>query len=96
MNSRSWLFALALVLAGGCASTRIGTPFATDPLRELKIGYDQKEDVVRKMGRPQRSFVDSQGHEVFTYLWADGKGHGQKCVIAFNDNNVVYLIEVAP
>ena len=88
------LFAGTLV--AGCGSAKIGRPFKIDPRRELKVGHDQKADVERKMGRPYRRFVDSKGHEVFTYVWADGKGRGQKCLIAFNENNVIYLVEVAP
>ena len=75
---------------------RIGARFPIDPQKELKVGHDQKADVVRKMGQPYRKFIDSQGHEVFTYVWANGRGGGQKCVIAFNQNDVVYLVEVAP
>ena len=67
-----------------------------DPLSEIKIGHDQKQDVLRKMGPPYRAFVDSRGHEVLTYVWANGKGAGRKYLIALNENDVVYLIEVAP
>ena len=79
-----------------CASPQIGRPFPIDPVRELKIGYDEKTDVLLEMGQPYRVFVDSQGHEVFVYVWADGRGGGQKCLIAFNENDVVYLVEMAP
>ena len=79
-----------------CASPQIGRPFPIDPVRELKIGYDEKTDVLLEMGQPYRTFVDSQGHEVFVYVWADGRGGGQKCLIAFNENDVVYLVEMAP
>ena len=92
--------AVAVLLLGfvgvGCGSARLGSKFKIDPKRELKVGHDQKADVIRKMGQPYRKFVDSKGHEVFTYVWASGTGAGQKCVIAFNKNNVVYLVEVAP
>ncbi len=87
---------LAATLLAGCGSVSIGRRFPINPVAELKVGHDQKQDVIRKMGQPYRRFVDSQGHEVFTYVWADGNGAGQKCVIAFNKNNVVYLVEVAP
>ena len=83
-------------LSNSCMSLRLGHRFAIDPRGELKIGHDQKTDVLRKMGQPYRRFVDTQGHEVFTYVWADGYGNGQKAVIAFNENNVIYLIEVSP
>jgi hypothetical protein len=79
-----------------CTPLWLGRRFPIDPQAELKVGHDQKSDVLRKMGRPYRSFVDSEGREVFTYLWADGEGNGQKAVIAFNKNNVIYLIEVSP
>ena len=36
------------------------------------------------------------GDDAFTYLWADGEGNGEKAVIAFNKNEVIYLIEVSP
>jgi hypothetical protein len=86
---------LAAVSAVACAGPQIGRPFPIDPVRELKLGYDEKADVLREMGQPYRSFVDSQGHEVFVYVWADGRGGGQKCLIAFNENDVVYLVELA-
>ncbi len=79
-----------------CGPLGLGARFPVNPQTDLKIGHDQKSDVLRKMGRPYRSFVDSDGREVFTYLWADGRGNGEKAVIAFNKNNVIYLIEVSP
>ena len=90
------LLATAFAATTACGAIRIGARFPIDPKTELKVGHDQKTDVVRKMGQPYRSFVDSQGHEIYTYVWADGQGAGQKCVIAFNANDVVYLVEVAP
>jgi hypothetical protein len=87
---------LLACLALACSSFRLGRRLKADPQTELKIGHDQKADVERKLGRPFRSFVDSEGREVYTYLWADGEGHGQKVLIAFNKNDVVYLIEVSP
>ena len=91
------LIAVALVCGSlACTPIRLGRRFQVDPQTALKVGHDQKSDVLRKMGRPYRSFVDSEGREVFTYLWADGRGSGQKAVIAFNKNNVIYLIEVSP
>ncbi len=61
-----------------------------------RFAHDRKADVVRKMGEPYRRFVDSAGHEVFTYVYADGGGGGSKAIIAFNKNEVVYLVEVVP
>jgi hypothetical protein len=95
-NAFGLLARLAAVAVMACANPQIGRPFPIDPLRELKVGYDEKADVLREMGQPYRSFVDSQGHEVFVYVWADGRGGGQKCLIAFNENDVVYLVELAP
>ena len=97
MRRISQLFLLLLLVASfACASAAIGRKFSADPRAELKVGHDQKTDVLRKMGQPYRRFVDSKGHEVFTYVWADGKGGGQKAIIAFNENDVVYLVEVTP
>ena len=87
---------LLVLFLAACGTARIGRPLAIDPRRELKIGHDHKDDVLRKMGQPHRSFVDDNGHEVFAYVWADGRGGGQKVLIAFNENGVVYLVEVAP
>ena len=89
------LFALAVTVLA-CTNLRLGRRFPIDPRSELKIGHDQKTDVLRKMGQPYRRFVDSEGREVFSYVWADGEGQGQKAIIAFNNNDVVYLVEVAP
>ena len=96
---RRVLLLIVVVLVCGsvaCGPLWLGARFPVNPQTDLKIGHDQKSDVLRKMGRPYRKFVDSEGREVFTYLWADGKGNGQKALIAFNKNNVVYLIEVSP
>ncbi len=90
------VFLLVMVLVSSCGSARIGRKFTIDPRGELKVGHDRKSDVLRKMGQPYRKFVDSDGREVFTYVWADGKGGGEKCTIAFNKNGMVYLVEVSP
>ena len=87
------LTALALT---GCAPLVLGRPFLVDPSKEIKIGHDVKADVLRKMGDPYRRSVDSEGHEMLVYVFADGKGGGQKCVVAFNKNDVAYVVEVAP
>lgn len=86
---------LLLLFMVACASVSLGRRFPIDPAAELKVGHDRKADVLRKMGKPYRSSVDSEGREILTYVWADGDGHGEKCVIALNKNNVVYLVEVA-
>ena len=96
---RRMVLLIVVVLVCGsvaCGPLWLGARFPVNPQTDLKIGHDQKSDVLRKMGRPYRTFVDSDGREVFTYLWADGEGNGQKAVIAFNKNNIVYLIEVSP
>ena len=92
------LLVAVLLLCGSvaCGPLWLGARFPINPQTDLKIGHDQKSDVLRKLGRPYRTFVDSAGREVFTYLWADGEGNGEKAVIAFNKNNVIYLIEVSP
>ncbi|HET6344628.1 MAG TPA: hypothetical protein VFH51_06830, partial [Myxococcota bacterium] len=88
--------AILLAYAVGCAPAVLGRPFTVDPKAEIKIGHDSKTDVVRKLGQPFRRSVDSDGHEMFVYVWADGEGGGQKCVVAFNKNEVAYVVEVAP
>jgi hypothetical protein len=87
---------LLFLCAAACSAVKIGRPFAVDPRGDLKVGHDRKADVVKKMGEPYRRFVDSGGHEVFTYVYADGNGGGSKAIIAFNKNDVVYLVEVVP
>lgn len=79
-----------------CAPLVLGRPFQTDPRTAIKVGHDSKADVLRKMGAPYRRSVDSEGHEMLVYVFADGKGEGQKCVVAFNKNDVAYVVEVAP
>jgi hypothetical protein len=90
--------ALAILLSYlvGCGHASLGRPFTVDPKAEIKIGHDVKADVIRKLGQPFRRSVDSDGHEMFVYVWADGEGQGQKCVVAFNKNDVAYVVEVAP
>ena len=34
------------------------------------------------------------GRTILVYLWADGDGHGEKCVIGFNEVGLVHSIEV--
>lgn len=92
---RCLLLALVFVL-GACAGPRLGRPFRVDPRVDVKVGFDTKRDVITKMGKPYRTFVDSAGREVLTYVWADGRGGGEKCLIALNKNGLVYLIEVYP
>ncbi len=90
-----WLvvIALALGLALACAPPRLGKRFGTDPTR-IKVGHDTRKDVVAKMGSPYRKALDSRGQEVLTYVWADGKGRGEKAIIVLNKNGLVSLVEV--
>ncbi len=76
-----------------CAPPRLGSPFRTDPAR-IKVGHDAKKDVIAKMGAPYRKALDSRGQEVLTYVWADGKGRGEKAIIVLNKNGLVSLVEV--
>ena len=93
---RSLVWMTALVASTACVPLVIGRPFQVDPRAAIKVGYDAKADVVRKMGEPYRRSVDAEGHEAYVYVWADGDGGGQKCIVAFNKNDVAYLVEVAP
>ncbi|MBI2377838.1 MAG: hypothetical protein HYV07_27800 [Deltaproteobacteria bacterium] len=78
----------------GCVSVPIGRRVSADPRTALKVGHDRQSDVLSKLGPPYRKFVDSRGHEVFAYLWADGEGAAEKCLVAFNEVGAVYLVEV--
>ena len=90
--------ALALLLGSAllsaCAPMQLGRKFQADPIAAIKAGHDQRRDVLVKMGEPYRVSVDAKGREIFTYLWADGRGDGSQCLIAFNKNGVVSLVEV--
>ena len=88
------LFGATLVI--GCSPVTIGSPFRVNPYKAIKIGHDSRKDIINKMGEPYRKNIDAQGREIFTYVWADGKGNGRKCVILFNKNNLVALVEVVP
>ena len=83
----------ALSLGAGCSSLRLGAKFKVDPMSAIKIGHDTKKDVLHKMGQPKRRSIDSEGREIFTYIWANGEGAGQVCTVAFNKNDVVYVVE---
>ncbi len=89
------LILAAAVLVSACAPATIGRRLSADPRSELKVGYDAKADVVKKLGQPYRKTVDSKGHEVWTYAWADGNGAGQKYTVAFNGADVVFLVEAS-
>lgn len=84
---------LAFRLLGGCAGAQIGRPLPCDPRTALRIGHHKKSDALRALGQPYRTSTDSRGRELLTYVWADGRGEGRKCIIALNENEIVYLIE---
>ena len=90
---------LAVLLSSavaGCGSMALGHRFPINPATDIKIGHDRVDDVVRKMGTPYRRFTDAKGRQILTYVWADGDGAGQKCVVAFNEAGLAYVVEVAP
>ena len=87
---------LGASVAIGCSPVTIGRPFPVNPYKAIKVGHDSRKDILNKMGNPYRKNFDAKGREIFTYVWADGKGNGRKCVILFNKNNLVALVEVVP
>ena len=93
---RLLLICLLGTLIHACSALTVGRPFQVNPLEAIKIGYDTQKDVLQKMGTPQRRVVDHHGRDIFTYFWADGKGEGASCTIAFNRNQIVYVLEVSP
>ena len=90
------VFFTAAFFLTACGPLTLGRHFKLNPSADLKIGHDQQKDVLRKLGQPFRRAVDAKGRQIFTYLWADGKGAGKKCTIAFNKNGVVSIVEVVP
>ena len=96
VNKKIGLIATGLLLIQACAPLSMGRPFKVYPEIALNPGHDSKGDVLSKMCQPFRKSVDNEGREIFTYLWADGKGNGQKCIILFNKNKTVALVEVIP
>ena len=87
---------LVLILSPACSSLEIGSRFTVNPNQALKPGHDSKKDVLQKMGSPYRRLTDPKGREIFTYVWTDGEGNGQKCTVAFNKNGLVTFVEVTP
>lgn len=83
---------LLLAFLSSCAGPSLGRRFP-DPAETLKIGFDRREDVIRKMGSPYRVTVGPEGRELLVYLWADGRGQGEKCVVGLNADGVVYVVE---
>ncbi|MEC9071330.1 MAG: hypothetical protein VX938_03085 [Myxococcota bacterium] len=93
-----WLCAALLaasLVTPACGGAQLGRPYP-EPTTTLKVGYDREEDVLAKMGAPYRRTLDSRGRMLFTYLWADGEGAGQSCLVAFNEDGIVSLVDVAP
>lgn len=86
--------ATVAITVGGCASLSLGSRFPINPRQQIKVGHDTEKDVITKMGQPFRRATDAQGRAILTYVWADGKGYGEKCVVAFNKNGLVYVVEV--
>tara|TARA_B100001123_G_C14833109_1_gene836991 strand:+ start:140 stop:442 length:303 start_codon:yes stop_codon:yes gene_type:complete len=84
---------VALSLGAGCSSLRLGAKFKVDPASAIKIGHDTKKDVLHKLGQPKRRSVDTEGRVIFTYIWANGDGGGQVYTVAFNKNDIVYVVE---
>lgn len=98
--SREALVALLSILLfsfiTGCFPVTLGKRFQSDPRSTVKIGFHQEGDVIALMGRPYRKSVDESGRTILVYLWADGEGDGEKCVIGFNELGVVHSLEVSP
>ena len=89
----SWLAVAAVTLSSACGPLVLGSPFRSDPAK-IKVGHDAKKDVIAKLGAPYRTAMDSRGQEVLTYVWADGRGRGEKAIIVLNKNGMVSLVEV--
>lgn len=86
---------LAASLLAACSPLTLGRDFGDTP-QKIKVGYHTAKDVAQMMGPPYRKTIDPTGREIFTYLWADGTGGGRKCVIAFNKQGEVVVVEVIP
>lgn len=86
---------LAASLLAACSPLTLGGDFGDAP-QKIKVGFHTSQDVIRIMGSPYRKTIDPNGHEIYTYVWADGTGEGHKCVIAFNKLSEVVVLEVFP
>lgn len=90
---------LSLVVASGCAPATLGHggngPRFTEMQAKLRAGFDDKKSVLAALGPPQQQLTDGQGREIFVYVWADGRGDGEHCVVAFNTSGVVYLVDAS-
>ena len=85
-----------MIVISGCFPVTLGRKFQSDPRSTLKVGFHKEADVVALMGRPFRRSMDDSGRTILVYLWADGEGEGEKCVVGFNEMGVVHSIEVTP
>ena len=92
-----WPLAMSLILfCASCFPLSLGRRFSSDPHKVVKVGFHQEQDVLDLLGRPYRRTIDSNGRLLLVYLWADGEGAGEKCVIGFNELGVVHSLEVSP
>lgn len=89
------VLALTLVCTS-CFPLSLGRRFASDPQKVVKVGFHQEQDVVDLLGRPYRRTIDADGRVLLVYLWTDGEGAGEKCVIGFNELGVAHSLEVSP
>ena len=89
------LFVL-ISLMTACFPVQLGRGFQADPRTTIKVGFHQEGDVLALLGRPYRKTIDPMGRTILVYLWADGDGNGEKCVIGFNEVGLVHSIEVTP
>lgn len=82
-----------------CAAPILGHggngPRFADLEAKLRPGFDDKKSVTALLGAPHRKITDAVGRDIYLYVWADGKGGGEECIIAFNTNGVVYLVDAA-
>ena len=87
---------VGVTLLLGCFPVQLGRGFQTDPRTTIKVGFHQEGDVLALMGRPYRKTIDPSGRTILVYLWTDGDGDGEKCVIGFNEVGLVHSVEVTP
>lgn len=92
-----WILSLLLacsLIGVSCTPPELGRRFSRNPLQKVKVGFDQQKDVYRKLGQPYRQQSDAQGNTFFVYLWADGVSQGRKCIIMFNAQGLVSMVNV--
>lgn len=65
--------ALGCVLSlTGCMSTRIGTPYNSDNVTQLKVGETTEQEVVQFIGEPYSRSRNSDGTVVLSYMYNAG------------------------